>query len=62
MVHPVDEAESPLGAFIDDTIAQQQFKAGYGNSHLSFWGQYPKLAAWGWRSFLAVWNLDDCWP
>ncbi len=47
MVQPVDEAESPMGAFIDDTIAQQQFKAGYGNSHLSFWGQYPKLAAWG---------------
>lgn len=47
MVQPLDEAESPLGAFIDDTIAQQQFKAGYGNSHLSFWGQYPQLAAWG---------------
>lgn len=47
MVQPVDEAESPIGAFIDDTIAQQQFKAGYGNSHLSFWGQYPGLAAWG---------------
>lgn len=47
MVQPLDEAESALGAFIDDTIAQQQFKDGYGNSQLSFWGQYPRLAAWG---------------
>jgi len=47
MVEPVDEAQSPLGAFVNDTIAQQQFKAGYGNSPLSFWGQYPDLATWG---------------
>lgn len=47
MVQPIDEAASPLGAFIDDTIAQQQFKDGYGNSQLSFWGQYPALATWG---------------
>lgn len=47
MVKPVDDAQSPLGAFVDDTITQQQFKAGYGNSPLSFWGQYPALAAWG---------------
>jgi hypothetical protein len=47
MVQPTDESESSLGAFIDDTIAQQQFKAGYGNSPLSFWGQYPEFAAWG---------------
>jgi hypothetical protein len=47
LVEPVDEAESPLGAFVDHTIAQQQFKDGYGNSRLSFWGQYPGLAIWG---------------
>jgi hypothetical protein len=47
MVRPIDEYESSLGAFIDDTIAQQQFKAGYGNSPLSFWGQYPEFAVWG---------------
>ncbi|UCD53094.1 MAG: hypothetical protein JSW27_10715 [Phycisphaerales bacterium] len=47
MVKPVDDSESPLGAFLDDTIAQQQFKPGYGNSPLSFWGQYPELARWG---------------
>ena len=47
MVHPTDESGSSLGEFIEDTIAQQQFKAGYGNSPLSFWGQYPELAAWG---------------
>jgi uncharacterized membrane protein len=47
MVHPIDESESALSAFIDDTIAQQQFKEGYGNSPLSFWGQYPKFAVWG---------------
>jgi hypothetical protein len=47
MVQPIDESESPLGAFIDDTISQQQFKAGYGNSPLSFWGQYPEFAVWG---------------
>ena len=47
MVQPTDESESSLGAFIDDTIAQQQFKAGYGNSPLSFWGQYPEFAVWG---------------
>jgi hypothetical protein len=47
MVHPIDESESALGAFINDTIAQQQFKAGYGNSPLSFWGQYPEFAVWG---------------
>ena len=46
-VKPVDDLQSPLGAFIDDAIAQQQFKPGYGNSPLSFWGQYPELAAWG---------------
>jgi hypothetical protein len=47
MVQPIDESESSVGAFIDDTIAQQQFKTGYGNSPLSFWGQYPEFAAWG---------------
>ena len=47
MVKPVEKSESPLGAFFDDTIAQQQFKPGYGNSRLSFWGQYPALARWG---------------
>ena len=47
MVHPTDESESSVCAFIDDTIAQQQFKTGYGNSPLSFWGQYPEFAAWG---------------
>ena len=47
MVHPIDESESALGAFLDDTIAQQQFKDGYGNSPLSFWGQYPEFAVWG---------------
>jgi hypothetical protein len=47
MVQPTDESESSVGAFIDDTIAQQQFKTGYGNSPLSFWGQYPEFAAWG---------------
>ena len=47
MVEPIDEAESPMGAFFDDTIAQAQFKPGYGNSPLSFWGQYPRLASWG---------------
>lgn len=46
MVQPIDEAESSLSAFIDDTISQQQFKDGYGNSPLSFWGQYPDLARW----------------
>ena len=47
MVQPIEESESSLGAFIDDTISQQQFKAGYGNSPLSFWGQYPEFAVWG---------------
>lgn len=47
MVKPINESESSLGAFIDDTISQQQFKSGYGNSPLSFWGQYPDLAVWG---------------
>ncbi len=47
MVEPVDKAESSVGAFFDDTIAQVQFKPGYGNSPLSFWGQYPRLASWG---------------
>ena len=47
MVEPANDAESPLGGFFDDTIAQQQFKGGYGDSPLSFWGQYPGLAAWG---------------
>ncbi|MHC4520007.1 MAG: hypothetical protein ACYTAS_15565 [Planctomycetota bacterium] len=47
MVEPMDDSQSPLGAFLDDTIAQQQFKAGYGNSPLSFWGQYPQSATWG---------------
>jgi hypothetical protein len=47
MVQSVDEVESAFDAFIDDTIAQQQFKPGYGNSQLSFWGQYPNFAAWG---------------
>jgi hypothetical protein len=47
MVEPIDETESPVGAFFDDTIAQAQFKPGYGNSPLSFWGQYPRLATWG---------------
>ena len=47
MVKPVEESQSPLGAFLDDTIMQQQFKAGYGNSPLSFWGQYPEFATWG---------------
>jgi hypothetical protein len=47
MVKPIEKYESSLGAFIDDTIAQQQFKSGYGDSPLSFWGQYPKFAVWG---------------
>jgi len=47
MVQPLGESESSVGAFFDDTISQQQFKAGYGNSRLSFWGQYPEFAVWG---------------
>ena len=47
MVHPIDDVDSPLHAFLDDSILQQQFKEGYGNSPLSFWGQYPILASWG---------------
>ena len=38
---------SPLGAFIQDTIHQQQFSEWYGNSQFSFWGQYPQLSKWG---------------
>ncbi len=34
---------SPLQAFIQDTIHQQQFSEGYGKSEFSFWGQYPSL-------------------
>jgi hypothetical protein len=47
MVAPIDETESAVAAFFDDTIAQAQFKPGYGNSPLSFWGQYPQFASWG---------------
>jgi hypothetical protein len=46
MVQPIEESELSLEAFIDDTIAQQQFKAGYGDSPLSFWGQYPDFSGW----------------
>ncbi|MBD3265380.1 hypothetical protein GF373_01815 [bacterium] len=44
---PSHAGMSPLSAFLNDTILQQQYKDGYGNSELSFWGQYPALAAWG---------------
>ncbi len=39
--------DSPLMAFLEDSILQQQFKEGYGDSELSFWGQYPTIAKWG---------------
>jgi len=38
---------SPLGAFIQDTIHQQQFSEWYGNSQFSFWGQHLHLSKWG---------------
>jgi hypothetical protein len=46
---PNDELEhtSRLGAFLNDTVLQQQFKEGYGTSEFSFWGQYPRIAEWG---------------
>jgi len=56
-VKPADETQSALGAFIDDTIAQQQFKSGYGDSPLSFWGQYPTLAVWGKPTVGVVYGL-----
>lgn len=39
--------DSALRAFWQDTIYQQQWSESYGNSPLSFWGQYPALAEWG---------------
>ncbi|MHC4264874.1 MAG: hypothetical protein ACYSUK_02965 [Planctomycetota bacterium] len=41
------EGLSPLGAFIQDTVYQQQFSEWYGNSEFSFWGQFPDISKWG---------------
>jgi hypothetical protein len=38
---------SSLGAFIQDTVYQQQFSEGYGHSGFSFWGQFPDISKWG---------------
>ncbi|MHC4843135.1 MAG: hypothetical protein ACYTEE_04985, partial [Planctomycetota bacterium] len=38
---------TPLGAFIQDTVYQQQFSEGYGQSGFSFWGQFPDISKWG---------------
>ncbi|MHC4131704.1 MAG: hypothetical protein ACYSR3_06900 [Planctomycetota bacterium] len=41
------EGLSSLGAFIQDTVYQQQFSEGYGQSGFSFWGQFPDISKWG---------------
>ncbi|MHC4293903.1 MAG: hypothetical protein ACYSTX_06360 [Planctomycetota bacterium] len=49
LTEPSGEYEhlSPLEAFIEDTVYQQQFSEGYGQSRFSFWGQFPDISKSG---------------
>ncbi len=51
---------SPLEAFVHDTIYQQQFSEGYGQSQFSFWGQYPSLRE-SYKSIVGIVYLLFCW-
>ncbi len=60
------EGMSPLRAFLEDTVIQQQFGEGYGNSRFGFWGQYPVLKTMG-KPVVSIGYLIFClslfwWP